>query len=129
MDKGPRILIVEDEPVIAMDIEAELEMRGWRVVGPAGTVSRALDLLNAEEVDGAVLDINLQGTDSFEIADVLKRRNIPFIFLSGDDGLSRPDELQETPLLSKPINYAQLHEALKRETDQPVLVAPPRPEC
>ncbi len=118
MTRDRRILVVEDEPLIAMDIEAELTSRGWEAVICVGTASAALKLLDTEEITAAVLDINLRGSKSFQIADVLERRNIPFLFLSGDSGESRPDDLKGRPLLSKPINYQHLHTVLDHEVNK-----------
>ena len=79
----PRVLIVEDEPLIAMLVQEWLEELGYDVIGPAASVSGALDLIACVELDGAVLDVSLGKEESFPIADELKRRGVPFAFATG----------------------------------------------
>lgn len=75
---SPRILIVEDEALLAMDLEAIVREAGYQVAGPAGSVDAALDLLSSQQVDAAVLDFRLQSKESTPIAFELLRLNIPF---------------------------------------------------
>ena len=77
------ILVVEDEFLIALDIAGVLEQAGLAVVGPAGTVSDALQAIECEVVHGALLDAHLAGEPVGRVADALKARNIPFAFVSG----------------------------------------------
>src|SRR5262245_11728626 len=76
-------LMVEDEAMIAGLIETILSTAGWSVVGPVATVERALETIEREQVDAALLDARINGHDAFAVADVLMRRRIPFIFVSG----------------------------------------------
>ena len=78
-----RILVVEDEFLIALDIAGVLEQAGLAVIGPAGTVGDALQAIEQEEVHGALLDAHLAGEPVGCIADALKARGIPFAFVSG----------------------------------------------
>ncbi len=107
-----RVLIVEDEPLIAMDIEAELVSWGYQIAGPAGNVSQALSLIKNGQVDIGLLDINLKGETSTEVANALRVLDAPIIFLSGDSGADLAEQLQEYVIISKPINFAELRAAL-----------------
>lgn len=78
-----RILLVEDEYLIAVDLVRSFEATGAEVVGPVASVDDALDLLDdTEHLDGAVLDINLQGEMAYAVADALTARGVPFLFAS-----------------------------------------------
>lgn len=114
MPQPMRVLIVEDEPLIAMDLEFELNERDMEVVGPAGHADAALELVAQEPLSIAVLDINLGAGNSFEIARALDRKQIPFIFLSGD-ATKLPAEFGNRTVLTKPIDYALLEKTLKAE--------------
>jgi len=81
---GPRrVLLVEDAALIAMQIEAMLEEAGCEVIGPASRVAAALKLVQAEAIDAAVLDVDLDGTPSWDVADALTARSIPFLLATG----------------------------------------------
>ena len=82
--RGLRLLVVEDEPLIAMMIADMLQDFGCVVVGPAGSVAHALDLIEREAVDGALLDVTLGGgRRSYPVAEALQKRGIPFAFVTG----------------------------------------------
>ena len=83
MHDAPRILVVEDEYLIALDLDAALRTAGYRVIGPAPEVSAALQLLKAERPDAAVLDVNLAGQCVTPVAEVLHAMFVPFILASG----------------------------------------------
>ncbi len=114
MTHRTRVLVVEDEVVIAWDLQAELESRGYDVAGPAGTIAEAMDALRAGPVGIAVLDINLGSGTSYDIARRCLGDGIPVVFLSGDGGDSRPDELRSIELVTKPVDYTALDLALSR---------------
>jgi CheY-like chemotaxis protein len=80
---GLRLLVVEDEALVAMLIEDLLRDLGCTVVGPVGSVARALALLRREAIDGALLDVNLGKERSYPVADALAARGVPFVFLTG----------------------------------------------
>lgn len=80
---GKRVLIVEDESLVAFLIEEYLADAGCDTVGPFGSVAKALEAVRSETFDLAVLDVNLNGERSYPIADALEERGIPFLFLSG----------------------------------------------
>ena len=78
-----RILIIEDETLIAMMVEDFLIDLGWTVVGLAGTLDRALAMVRDADIDAAILDVNLNGQQSFAVAEILGDRHIPFVFATG----------------------------------------------
>src|SRR4051812_22412504 len=87
------VLIVEDEFAVALDLKHTLEERGYRVVGPVGTVGRAVSMIQSEahSLSAALLDINLQGERVYPAADALLAHGIPFAFLTGYSAQMLPD--------------------------------------
>ena len=112
---GPqRILIVEDEPLIAMMLEDFLDALGKDLAGQADNVADALMLVDGGNVDAAILDVNLRGGEkSWVIADALAARNIPFVFATGgsQDGLI--EEHRSRPTLPKPFTMDGVTKALE----------------
>ena len=108
----PLVLVVEDEAMIAMLLEDMLDELGCGVVGPAFRVAEAIELAGSAEIDGAVLDVNLGGEKVYEVADALRRRNVPFAFASGygEAGLRAADAGR--PVLEKPYRLSDLAELL-----------------
>ena len=100
---GWRVLIVEDEAMIAGMIETILSAAGWSVVGPVGTLERALDTIERERLDAALLDVRINGHDAFAVADVLMKRNIPFIFVSGFTRKQIPPGYRDCAYIAKPF--------------------------
>lgn len=101
---GQRILIVEDDYFIAFDLVTTLEAAGVRVVGPAASLSEALDLVaQGDRLDGAILDINLQGEMVYPLVDVLKARDVAVVFASGYGRHDIPIRYTDVPLCEKPI--------------------------
>jgi CheY-like chemotaxis protein len=98
-----RILVVEDEFLIALDIAGALEQAGLHVIGPHATTAEALKAIESEEVHGALLDANLEGEPVNALADVLVRRKIPFAFVSGYGREQLPTEHRAVPLIKKPF--------------------------
>lgn len=108
-----RILIVEDEPLIAMMLEDFLDVLGKQLAGQADNVADALALIDAGGIDAAILDVNLRGGEkSWPIADALAARGIPFVFATGgsQDGLI--DAHRARPTLSKPFTMDGVAKAL-----------------
>ncbi len=106
---GLRILVVEDMFLVALDLTDQLADWGCAVVGPAAHVTAALELIADAELDGALLDVNLDGNPSFPIAAALSARGVPFIFLTGYDGkMAFPPEFGSIPKLSKPASAGEL---------------------
>jgi CheY-like chemotaxis protein len=110
---GLRVLVVEDMFLVAMDLSDLLADSGCEVIGPAATVKQALEKIEGVELDGALLDVNLDGERSFPVAELLSARGIPFIFLTGyDSSTVFPDEFQHAPRLAKPLDSMMLASAL-----------------
>jgi CheY-like chemotaxis protein len=109
---GLRVLMVEDEGLVALMVEAMLEDLGFAVVQSAASVSEALLLVRRGGFDFAILDVNLAGEKVFPVADELRRLGVPFAFASGygPDGL-RPD-LKDVPIIQKPFQLCDLKAAL-----------------
>ena len=106
---GVRILVVEDNFLAAEVVRDLLESGGCSVVGPVGRIADALRLAENEALDGAILDVNLNGERCFPIALALRQRGVPFVFLTGyDDETIIPVELRPTPRLGKPVFGPQL---------------------
>ena len=97
----PCVLIVEDEMVVAMMLERMLKDLGYRVI-KAARVGRAAGLDAGEAIDVAILDVNLAGQPSYPVAEVLRRRGIPFAFASGYAPSSLRADFRDTPVLRKP---------------------------
>jgi DNA-binding response OmpR family regulator len=112
---GPqRILIVEDEPLIAMMLEDFLDALGKTHSGTADSVAPALDLIAAGGIDAAILDVNLRGGEqSWPVADALAARGVPFVFATGgtQDGLI--DTHRDRPTLAKPFTMDGVAKALE----------------
>ena len=111
MDKllsGRRVLVVEDEMLVLMMIEDMLADLGCESVTAAATVDQALALIDAQVFDAAMLDMNLNGTKSFPIADALAALGVPFIFSTGYSAQDMRDGYGDRPLLKKPIRYTEL---------------------
>jgi DNA-binding response OmpR family regulator len=109
---GLRVMIVEDEFLIAMLLEDLLTELGCAVSGSASKPAQAFKLLESEDVDVAVLDVNLEGSDSFGVAAVLKDKKIPFIFATGYGGSRVPQEFSPYPVIQKPYRLEELSAAL-----------------
>lgn len=99
---GRRILVVEDELMIAMLIDDVLKEAGCQVVGPMPRLAAALNAASNERLDGAVLDINLAGELVSPVADRLTERGVPFIFLTGYGWHMLPERFHSRPLVTKP---------------------------
>ena len=108
---GKRVLVIEDEWLIAADLARALAAAGARLIGPVGDL--ATGLRRAEEpLDAAVLDVNLDGTRSFPVADRLAGRGIPFVFVTGYDGWALPDHHRHAPRITKPFAPGRAVEAI-----------------
>lgn len=106
---GKSVLVVEDEALVAIDLAQMLGRNGAQVVGPAGTLTDALFALEQRALDAAVLDVNLQGEFVTPVADLLARRNVPFVFATGyERAQALPARLSGRPLLRKPYSEPEL---------------------
>lgn len=110
-----RVLLAEDETLVAAEIEEILLEIGCEVVGPVATVAEIERLAVSERLDGAVLDVNLRGTHVFRALPVLLQRGVPVILSSGyEDRSLYPEEFRELPLLVKPYEAEDLARAVRR---------------
>ena len=105
---GKRILIVEDEVLIAISLEAALSDGGLTPVGPFSRVDKAVAAAETEALDAAVLDVNLAGAKVFPVADALAARDIAFLFLTGYVTGQLPREYRGTTILAKPFQGRQI---------------------
>jgi DNA-binding response OmpR family regulator len=105
---GRRILLVEDELLLAMTLEHVLGAEGCVVVGPFPRVEPALKAAREEPLDAAVLDINLGGEHVYPVAQILAERNVPFVFATGYHRSILPREHAGRPMLTKPYSADQL---------------------
>jgi len=110
---GRRILIVEDEAMVAMLIEDIVEEIGCTIVGPAARVAQALAVLEAGGVDAAVLDVNLNGEMSYPIADALAARGLPYVFVTGYGHAGLKPEYRDRPVIQKPFTRTSLERAIE----------------
>lgn len=115
----PRILVVDDEPLISMLVENWLIELGCEVVGPARSVQDGLALVGSAPLDGAILDIKLGSQNSFLVADALRERGVPFAFATGDGSLGDASGLIDPILLHKPFDFEALRAILGRLLDPP----------
>jgi two-component sensor histidine kinase len=113
--RDQRVLVVEDEAVVAMELTRVLTAAGAKVVGPVGTIEEALDLLDDQPIDRALLDVNLGGRLITPVALALSRRRIPFVYLTG---YQEPD-VDDGPILRKPVATSALLGALARGAPVP----------
>jgi PAS domain S-box-containing protein len=124
---GKRILLVEDEPLVSMDIEAHLTAAGCTVTGLASNITEAKQLINQADYDAALVDANLEGHPVDEIATLLRNRNCPFAFVSGYGREALPHGFRDAMLLSKPFSKDRLLatvESLLRRHSDPVQSRP-----
>src|SRR5262245_15985848 len=101
---GTRILLVEDETLVALDLEAMLEGAGCEVVGPMPTVASAISRLSSEPVDGALLDVNLGKETVYPLADWLRNQRVPYVFLTGYGAEILPEAHRDRPVVLKPYD-------------------------
>ncbi len=109
---GCRVLLVEDEMMVAWALKDVLSDWSCTVVGPAARVGQALAMLEAEAVDIALLDVSLDGEASYPVADALAARGVPFVFLTGYGRNRLPGRYQACPVLQKPFRVPALGDAL-----------------
>ncbi len=105
---GKRILLIEDEPLVALEMEDQLRAIGCIVVGPAATVDRARHLIAEETFDAALVDANLRGKPVDDLVAAITRRGIRFAFATGYGREGLPVSFRDTPLLNKPFDAQQL---------------------
>ena len=105
--KGKRILVVEDEALIAVMVEDMLTEMGGEVVGPAATIDEALDLARAQALDAAALDVNVRGQRIDPVAEALFERGVPVLFATGYGEVKLASGIQAT-VIDKPYTQDKL---------------------
>jgi CheY-like chemotaxis protein len=119
----PRILVVDDEPLVSMLVESWLVELGCEVVGPARSVQQGLDMAGSAELDGAILDVNLGGYNSYLVAEALKQRGVPFAFTTGDGLIDAESGFSDPILLSKPFDFEEVKTVLGKLLGEPAINA------
>jgi DNA-binding response OmpR family regulator len=108
-----RVLVVEDETLIAIMIEDTLIELGCEIVGPTGKLDMALQLTKEGNFDAAILDVTIRGGKVYPVAEQLAERGIPFVFASGYGDWALPESLRNKRLLTKPFTVSALEEQIK----------------
>jgi CheY-like chemotaxis protein len=109
---GLRVLIVEDEAAISLLLEDMLLDFGCEVIGPAARLTAALDAVQREDLDLAILDVNVAGEPIYPVADALQQRGIPFVFSTGYGSAGIKDTYRNRPVLQKPFAQHDLKHKL-----------------
>ena len=109
---GLRILVVEDEAAISLLLEDMLLDFGCEVIGPAARLSAALEAVSREQVDLAILDVNVAGEPIYPVAEALAKRSIPFVFSTGYGSAGIRDTFRDRPVLQKPFAQHDLKQKL-----------------
>ena len=118
--RGRSIFIVEDDCVTAMDLAETLSAAGAQVVGPAGTIENAFELLSRRpQLDIALLDIEVEGAFIFDIADELVKRAVPIVFTTGYERHEIPARFHAARHCEKPVGIAAIAHALSDALTQP----------
>ncbi len=123
-NERPRVLLVEDEALVAMMIQDTLTEFGFQVIGPVGTASEALSAARDSQFDAAVLDINLGDGMVYSVAEILSKRGVPFVFVTGYDADSVDSRFAGVPILQKPIERNMLQKVFLLGADHVVADAP-----
>ncbi len=119
---GLRVLVVEDEAAISLLLEDMLLDFGCEVIGPAARLSAALEMVETEAPDLAILDVNVAGEPIYPVAEALHRRGIPFVFSTGYGSAGIKDAFRERPVLQKPFAQHDLRQKLlaaRRNSEAP----------
>jgi len=119
-DVALRVLVVEDSSMVLLGLEAVLDDLGWIMVGPATRLADALTIAASAAFDIALLDVNLDGEMSWDVAAVIRRRGIPFVFATGYNAKTiLPDAFRDTPVLGKPFTQKDLEKTLRGTSPAP----------
>jgi CheY-like chemotaxis protein len=108
MKATPRLLVVEDEYLIRMLLEDMLAELGYEVAAAVGTLAEASDFAATGDFAAAILDVNLDGQEIFPVADILTKRGLPFVFVTGYGERALPEPYRDRPALQKPFQAEQL---------------------
>ena len=108
----PRLLVVEDEYLIRMLLEDMLDDLGYGIAAAVGTLSEARQIAADGDFSAAILDVNLDGQEIYPVADILAKRGLPFVFVTGYCERSLPEPYRGRPALQKPFQAEQLKTTL-----------------
>jgi CheY-like chemotaxis protein len=113
---APRLLLVDDDPILAILIADWLVETGCEVAGPARTVAAALEIVEAEgdRLDGALLDVALDTGESYPVADALALNGVPYAFVTGHGLGGVAADYRDAPLLSKPFQFEDLRRIVEQ---------------
>ena len=103
-----KVLIVEDNYLIAAHLAAAMEGDGFKVIGPVATAVTAVRRVDEEALDGALLDARLREGSAVDVASALRAHRVPFVISSGDSRDTLPTELKDAPYVGKPMGYSEL---------------------
>lgn len=107
-----RILVVEDEALVALLLESMLGELGYAVLGPIADLDEAVRIAKRGAIDAAILDVNVNGHQTYGVAAELAARNIPFVFATGYSATTLPERYRDRPMLQKPFLQADLQKVL-----------------
>jgi PAS domain S-box-containing protein len=117
---APAVMIVEDEMLVALDLQESIRSLGYEVVGPFGRLDEAIEGAETQAVDFAILDLNLNGEMTYELAESLQQRGIPIVFTTGYETEDVKSRLRNSRVLNKPVVRDALESVLKEHFDPPL---------
>lgn len=118
---GTKLLIVEDEYLIGLDLAHGPRSEGMDVLGPYASIASAIDVLNTTDgIGAAILDLNIRGRVAFDLAERLVERNIPFVFYTGYESVIVPEKLRRVGRVRKPADWPEIRKALFGENRDPL---------
>ena len=112
---GPRILVLEDEPLVAAGLQEGLSDIGYDVIGPFSRAAQALEALHDMGIDAAILDVNLETGTSYPVAEALMKRGVPFVFVTGYGAGGIDARFRSVPVYQKPLEHKMLEQLFRRE--------------
>jgi CheY-like chemotaxis protein len=115
---GLRVLVVEDEGLIGLEVEDFLGRFGCQIVGVAGSTPDALQMIRTTAIDVAVIDLNLQGEMAYPLAAALTAADVPFVFATGINASQIEDRYSHVPVVGKPFEEGELRGALLEAIDR-----------
>jgi CheY-like chemotaxis protein len=112
LSRRPRVLVIEDEPLVSMLLDAMLDELGFDIVGIAASLADAIASAREAAFDCAILDVNLRGQRTDAVASMLRERGIPFLLATGYDNCDLGGAFSGAPVLAKPFDRDALHAAI-----------------
>lgn len=109
-----KVLVIEDDALLAFEMQDVLAGAGYEVIGPAATIAKALQLIGAHDIDAAFVDCNLDCGPATAVVERLTAKKIPFVVVTGSARESLPPEFSNAAFVRKPFNTAGLLKAARR---------------